>query len=162
MKFRIALFLSSVLMFGCGEDSESSDEGNGSPGNADMAMSDTEADMSDTEADMSADDDMTECGTVHTVTTTDDTSDIDVYMDFTPENLTISAGDCVEFVMSATHNAIEVSQETYESRGIDSLDGGFAVSFGATQTVRFDEPGTHYYVCIPHVSADMVGTITVE
>ena len=95
-------------------------------------------------------------GTVHTVTTSDSS------MDFTPKDLTIAVGDTVEFVMTATHNAIEVSQDTYESGGIDALEGGFAVDYGETQRVTFNEAGTHYYVCQPHVTLDMVGTITVE
>ena len=102
------------------------------------------------------------CGTVHTVTTTDDTSDNDVYMDFTPEDLTIAVGDCVNFVMSNTHNAVEVSQETYESRGITPLDDGFEVDYGETLEVYFGEAGSHYYVCQPHAGMEMIGTITVE
>ena len=94
--------------------------------------------------------------TVHTVTTSDSS------MDFTPKDLTIAVGDTVEFIMTATHNAIEVSQETYENIGIDALEGGFAVGYGETQRVTFSEAGTHYYVCQPHVTLDMVGTITVE
>ena len=103
-----------------------------------------------------------ECGTTHTVTSTDDTADFMAYMDFSPEDLTISAGDCVSFEMSTTHNAIEVSQDTYENRGRDALEGGFAVTFGETQVVKFDEPGIHYFICTPHVGGDMIGTITVE
>ena len=102
------------------------------------------------------------CGTVHTVTTTDETSDMDVYMDFTPEDLTIAVGDCVNFVMSSTHNAIEVSQESYDERDGTPLDGGFQVQFGEELEVYFGEAGTHYYVCQPHIAMDMIGTITVE
>ena len=102
-----------------------------------------------------------ECATIHVVNTTDDTSD-ETYMDFTPEDLTIAVGDCVNFVMTDTHNAIEVSQDTYDNRGVTALDGGFAVQFGETQEVYFGEAGTHYYVCQPHVSMDMIGTITVQ
>ena len=102
------------------------------------------------------------CGTVHTVTSTDDTSDMDIYMDFDPEDLTIAVGDCVNFVMSNTHNAVEVSQETYENRSGPALDGGFSVGYGETGSVYFGEAGTHYYVCEPHIYMDMVGTITVQ
>jgi len=102
------------------------------------------------------------CGTVHTVTTTDDTSDMEVYMDFTPEDLTIAVGDCVNFVMSNTHNAVEVSQETYDSGGITPLDDGFEVDYGETLEVYFGEAGSHYYVCQPHAGMEMIGTITVE
>ena len=103
-----------------------------------------------------------ECGITHTVTTTDDSSDMDVYMDFDPEDLTIAVGDCVNFVMSETHNAVEVSQESYDNRVGTALDGGFQVQFGETMRVFFGEVGTHYYVCQPHIGMDMIGTITVE
>ena len=92
----------------------------------------------------------------------DDRSDLDAYHDFTPENLTIAVGDCVNFVMSATHNAVEVSEETYNSRGATPLAGGFAVQFGETEEVCFTQAGVHYYVCQPHIAMDMVGTITVQ
>ena len=92
----------------------------------------------------------------HIITTEDGS------MDFTPEDLTISVGDVVRFEMTATHNAIEVSQETYDNRGISALDGGFEVDFGETKDITFDEAGAFYYVCQPHVSMDMIGTITVE
>lgn len=103
-----------------------------------------------------------ECGTVHTVTTTDDTTDMEAYMDFSPEDLTIAVGDCVNFEMSSTHNAIEVSQDSYDNRDGTPLEGGFQVQFGETAEIFFGEAGTHYYVCQPHISADMIGTITVE
>ena len=83
-------------------------------------------------------------------------------MDFMPADLVIAVGDTVEFVMHRSHNAIEVSQETYESRGRTPLDGGFAVDYGTTALITFTEAGVHYYVCQPHASVDMVGTITVE
>jgi plastocyanin len=102
------------------------------------------------------------CGTVHTVTTTDDTTDMEVYMDFTPEDLTIAVGDCVNFEMSSTHNAVEVNQETYDSGGTTPLEGGFEVLYGESAEIYFGEAGMHYYVCQPHASMEMIGTITVE
>jgi plastocyanin len=89
---------------------------------------------------------------------------METYMDFLPENLTISVGDCVEFVMSETHNAVEVSQENFESTPPigTALDGGFEVPFGETLVVPFDEVGTHFYVCQPHITMGMIGTIVVE
>lgn len=81
---------------------------------------------------------------------------------FMPEDITISAGDTVRFVMTETHNALEVSRETYDARGTTPLDGGFEVDFGQTGEVTFDTPGVHYYVCTPHVTVGMIGTITVE
>ena len=83
-------------------------------------------------------------------------------MYFDPADLTIAAGDIVRFEMTATHNAVEVSQETYEAREETALEGGFQVGFAETLEVTFDEPGMHYYVYQPHVTMDMIGTITVE
>ena len=96
------------------------------------------------------------------VTSTDDFSDEEAYMDFMPEDITVPVGTTVRFEMSSTHNAVEVSQETYEDRGSAALEGGFIVNFGETKDVTFDEAGIHFYVCQPHVGMDMVGTITVE
>ena len=92
------------------------------------------------------------------VTSTDESEG---YLNFTPKDLTVPVGATVKFVMSNTHNAIEVSQETFENRQSTPLDGGFQVQFGETKEVTFYEVGVHYYVCTPHVSMDMVGTITV-
>ena len=94
--------------------------------------------------------------TVHTVTTADGD------MTFTPDNLTIAVGDIVEFQMTATHNAVEVSKETFDSQGLTPLEGGFNVDFSETQQVTFNTAGTYYYICQPHVMVNMIGTITVE
>ena len=120
-------------------------------------------DKDDTNVDSDSDGPVVDdCGTIHEVTTTDDASDMEVYMDFAPEDLTIAVGDCVRFIMSDTHNAVEVSQEDYENRSGAALSGGFEVQYGETAVIAFDEPATHYYVCQPHVQMDMVGTITVQ
>ena len=95
-------------------------------------------------------------GTTHTVTTTLES------MDFMPADLTIAVGDTVRFEMTSNHNAIEVSQDTYDQRTVERLSGGFVVEYGETAEVVFSEPGVHYYICEPHVMMDMIGTITVE
>jgi len=83
-------------------------------------------------------------------------------LDFTPEDLVIAVGDTVRFEMSSSHNAVEVSQATYESGGLTPLDGGFNIGFGQTGEVVFSEVGVHYFVCQPHAGRGMVGTIRVE
>ena len=95
-------------------------------------------------------------GTVHTVNTTVES------MAFDPRDLTIAAGDTVRFVMTNNHNAVEISEETYNNAEGTPLEGGFNVSFGETGEVTFDEAGVHYYLCQPHIGVDMFGTITVE
>ena len=77
------------------------------------------------------------------------------------EDLTIAVGDTVRFEMSQTHNAVEVSEENYNNRIATALEGGFNIGFGETGEVTFTEAGVHFYVCQPHISADMIGTITV-
>ncbi|MEM7138011.1 MAG: plastocyanin/azurin family copper-binding protein [Myxococcota bacterium] len=91
-----------------------------------------------------------------------DVTTADGILEFMPADVTVSVGDTVRFELTPTHNALEVSEETYDARGITPLDGGFEVDFGQTGEITFDSPGVHYYVCTPHVSADMIGTITVR
>ena len=92
----------------------------------------------------------------HVVTTDNDT---DV---FQPADLVISAGDTVRFEMTSRHNAVQVSEEVYQDRRVEPLEGGFVVWFGQTEDILFSDPGVYYYICEPHVVMDMVGTITVE
>ena len=119
---------------------------------------DTQSDWDDTASasDEGADSDDDASGADHVVTSVDGNNNFD------PVDLTIAVGDTVRFEMSNTHNAIEVSQQTYDDRGVDALAGGFQVTFGETKEVTFTEAGTHYYVCTPHVTMGMIGTITVE
>ena len=76
--------------------------------------------------------------------------------------LPINVGDTVTFQMTSTHNAIEISKESYDTGGIDALENGFQVTYGETKDVTFNEAGVHYYVCQPHVTVGMLGTITVQ
>lgn len=82
-----------------------------------------------------------------------------VYMNFNPYELTITQGDTVYFENLITHNAVEVSEETYNNNGIQS-NGGFELY--SDDYVVFDEIGTHYYVCTPHVQMGMKGIINVN
>ena len=56
---------------------------------------------------------------------------------------------------------VEVDSATWASGGSTALAGGFNFGFGATATFVLSTPGTYYYVCQPHVSSGMTGTITV-
>jgi len=82
---------------------------------------------------------------------------------FSPATLTIQQGDTVEFVIGSSHNAVEVSQATFDANGATALQTGFATPskggkiFPAQLTV-----GTHYYVCTPHASFGMKGQIIVQ
>jgi plastocyanin len=81
---------------------------------------------------------------------------------FTPDAITITVGDNVNFSLGSSHDAIEVSQETYNANGNTPLPGGFSVPFGGG-TVPVDKltAGIHYYVCEPHAEVGMKGRITV-
>jgi plastocyanin len=81
------------------------------------------------------------------------------YNVFSPSDLTINLGDTVYFENLSTHNAVEVSEETYNSDGTAS-NGGFELY--SDGYIVFEEVGTHYYVCTPHVQMGMKGTITVQ
>lgn len=81
------------------------------------------------------------------------------YMVFSPSSLTITEGDTVYFENLTTHNAVEVSEETYNNNGTESLPNGFQLY--SDSFLVFDIPGTHYYVCTPHVEMGMKGKINV-
>ncbi|MBR9979037.1 MAG: T9SS type A sorting domain-containing protein [Bacteroidetes bacterium] len=88
----------------------------------------------------------------HTVT--------DSGLNFSPAALTINLGDTVDFSLASMHNVIEVEQSTYNSNGNTPKTGGFSLPFGGGILV-IGSVGTYYYVCSPHASSGMKGTITV-
>jgi plastocyanin len=81
---------------------------------------------------------------------------------FTPSAITINLGDIVDFSLGSTHNAVEVSLDTWNANGVSPLSGGFSTLFGGG-LVQADKLtlGTHYYVCANHGPFGMKGTITV-
>ena len=81
---------------------------------------------------------------------------------FSPANVTINLGDDINFQLGGSHNAVEVSKATFDAGGNTPLPGGFSVAFGGG-AVTADKltAGTHYFVCSPHASLGMKGTITV-
>lgn len=81
---------------------------------------------------------------------------------FTPGTITIALGDLVNFSLGISHDAIEVSQATWNANGNTPLSGGFSLPFGGG-SVPLDKltAGTHYYVCSPHASIGMKGKIIV-
>jgi len=90
--------------------------------------------------------------TTHTVTNVGTT--------FSPANITINVGDSVKFDLSNMHDAIEVTQDVYNTNG-NTSNGGFKVPYGGG-TIVFTNAGTYYYVCEPHAHLGMKGTITVN
>jgi len=90
--------------------------------------------------------------TTHTITNSGFT--------FSPNSITINLGDTVKFVLESMHNAREVSEATWNAGG-NTSNGGFDLPFGGG-TVVLTQTGIHYYVCVPHASIGMKGTITVN
>jgi plastocyanin len=81
---------------------------------------------------------------------------------FTPTTTTITFGDTVNFVLESIHNAKEVSQATWTANDNTPLPGGFAIGFGGGMVLPSElAVGTHYFVCDPHASMGMKGTIIV-
>ena len=80
--------------------------------------------------------------------------------DFSPQNIDANVGDSIHFDLGQSHNAVEVSESTYNSNGTTS-NGGFILPFGADTTIVLDSAGIIFYICSPHVNFDMKGTITV-
>lgn len=82
---------------------------------------------------------------------------------FSPATVTINLGDDVNFILASIHNAVEVSQSTWNINGNTALTGGFQTSFGGGLVPASKlGVGTHYYVCSPHASSEMKGTIIVQ
>lgn len=80
---------------------------------------------------------------------------------FNPSLVTISSGDSVKFQLASIHDALEVSQATWNANGTAALAGGFSVPFGGG-TITLTTAGTHYYVCTNHASSGMKGRIVVN
>lgn len=81
---------------------------------------------------------------------------------FTPNEVTINAGEVVRFKVGSSHNVQEVEKETWDKGEEKAKEDGFSVPFGGTKEVTFDKPGTYYYVCQPHVDLGMKGKVIVE
>ena len=82
---------------------------------------------------------------------------------FSPATITINIGDDVTFTLGGIHNAVEVSQATWNANGNTALAGGFSLPFGGgSVTTSQLGIGTHYYVCAPHAAGGMKGVIIVQ
>ncbi|MGB1248820.1 MAG: T9SS type A sorting domain-containing protein [Chitinophagales bacterium] len=90
--------------------------------------------------------------TTHVVTSSGQT--------FTPADLTITVGDTVIFNIGSIHDVVEVDEATHDANGTTS-NGGFILPSGGDTLTGLTE-GIYYYVCTPHASNGMKGTITVE
>jgi plastocyanin len=69
---------------------------------------------------------------------------------FVPDSIQVEIGDTVYFSLLKYHNAVEVSETTFDANDTTS-NGGFRLPFGGGYVVMHDT-GEHYYVCQPHVA----------
>jgi plastocyanin len=78
---------------------------------------------------------------------------------FDPEELSISTGTTVRWVWdSDTHNVVPTSQpEGANWEGYPEISDA-----GTEYEHTFETAGTYEYICEPHESAGMAGSITVE
>lgn len=79
---------------------------------------------------------------------------------FSPNVITMDAGDNIHLVLTGNHTCTQVDQSTWNANG-NTPNGGFNYSAGE-HTFTLDVPGTYYYVCIPHAGLGMKGQIIVE
>jgi len=85
------------------------------------------------------------------------------YYTYSPQTITIHAGDTVVFEISSGHDVIEVSQQTWNNNGNTRLSGGFSLPFGGGTLLTANlTAGTHYYVCTPHAYMGMKASIVVQ
>ena len=82
---------------------------------------------------------------------------------FTPNEIIVGENDTIIFDLGASHDAVQVTEGTYLNKGNTPLDGGFSTPYGGGTIYAKDLGiGTAYYVCTPHASLGMIGTIEVE
>jgi plastocyanin len=68
---------------------------------------------------------------------------------FVPDSIQVNIGDTVFFSLLKFHNAVQVSESTFDANDTTS-NGGFRLPFGGGFVVMRDT-GEYYYVCQPHV-----------
>ena len=72
-------------------------------------------------------------------------------LNFVPEVLNCNVGDTIFFELANSHNAIEVSEENYNSNNAIPLENGFELGFGESNYIVVVESKTYFYVCAPHL-----------
>lgn len=93
---------------------------------------------------------------------------------FDPESISVAVGDRVTWgFASSGHNVscrpqhsdeVELpdAADPFASYGSGGTVGGSNVPQGETYARTFDVPGRYVYVCLPHVTQGMVGTVHVD
>ena len=56
-------------------------------------------------------------------------------LNFVPEVLNCNVGDTIFFELGGSHNAVEVSQENYNSNNSTPIENGFELGFGESNYI---------------------------
>lgn len=78
---------------------------------------------------------------------------------FSPKNLTITAGDEVVWTNSSGSHNVDGETGTFPSNPVSF---GNSIGVGWTYKFTFNTPGTYNYQCDPHAAMGMVGQIVVN
>lgn len=91
---------------------------------------------------------------------------------FTPENVEIYVGDTVTWNFKSKGHNVSAKPKDHPEVEIPSKAEPFAsyeghkkyqlVPKGESYSHTFETPGTYTYVCTPHASSGMIGTVTVS
>jgi plastocyanin len=92
---------------------------------------------------------------------------------FDPESITVSTGDTVTWEFESANHNVAAYPDMHEQISIPDSAEGFGtmeeggdkfatVPEGETFEHTFETTGEFTYVCVPHASAGMVGTVVVE
>ncbi len=84
---------------------------------------------------------------------------VDQNFKFLPDILSIQVGDTVVWDLANIHTVVEVDSTVWMNNG-NTSNNGFQHPAGGGTTI-FQTPGKYYYVCGPHASGGMKGTLTV-
>ena len=80
---------------------------------------------------------------------------------FQPSIINCNLGDTVYFELGGSHNAIEVSEDTYNANLSTPIMNGFEFGYGESGFFIPIESKTYFYVCTPHLP-EMKGKIIVH
>lgn len=91
---------------------------------------------------------------------------------FTPEDVEISVGETVTWNFKSEghnvsarpkdHRAVEIPDNAEPFASYEGHKSYRIVPEGESYSYTFETPGTYTYVCIPHTSSGMIGTVTVS
>ena len=70
---------------------------------------------------------------------------------FQPSTLNCNIGDTIYFDLGGSHNAIEVSEDSYNNNDPTPIENGFEFGYGQSGIFIPFDTKTYYYVCVPHL-----------